>query len=81
MRTTCLLQSSAGDLKEQEMQEQNRFASLFIVSPKRGLSGGREDLNDLLTPNEELFSLLVHHTNVVSGQVIESAKKKKTLLS
>ena len=37
------------------------------------------DLNDLLTSNEELLSLLVHNTNVFSGPVIESAliKKKK----
>ena len=42
------------------------------------------DLNDLLTSNEELFSLLVHNANVVSGPVIESAlirkrRKKKTI--
>ena len=35
------------------------------------------DLNDLLTSNEELFSLLVHNTNVVSGPVIESPLIKK----
>ena len=42
------------------------------------------DLSDLLTSNEELFSLLVYNINVVSGPVIESVlikkkrKKKKT---
>ena len=37
------------------------------------------DLNVLLTSNEELLSLHLHNTNVVSGPVIESAliKKKK----
>ena len=71
--------TSAGNLKEQERQEQNRFASLFNVSPRRGLNWGRVDLNDLLTLNEELFSLLIHTTNVVSEPVIESPliKKKK----
>ena len=71
--------TSAGNLKEQERQEQNRFASLFNVSPRRGLNGATVDLNDLSTSNEALFSLLVHNTNVVSGPVIESAliKKKK----
>ena len=71
--------TSAGNLKEQERQEQNRFVSPFNVSPRRGLNKGRLDLNDLLTSNEELFSLLVHNTNVVSGPVIESPliKKKK----
>ena len=39
--------------------------------------GGRVDLNDLLTSNEELLSLLLHNTNVVSGPVIESALVKK----
>ena len=63
--------TSAGNLKEQERQEQNRFASLFIVSPRRGLNGGRVDLNDLLTSNGALLSLLVHDTNVLSGPVIE----------
>ena len=68
-----------GNLKEQERQEQNRFASLFSVSPRSGLNKGRVDLNDLLTSNEELFSMLIHTTNVVSEPVIESPliKKKK----
>ena len=57
--------TSARNLKEQERQEQNRFASLFNVSPRRGLNKGRLDLNDLLTSNEELFSLFIHNTNVV----------------
>ena len=73
--------TSAGILKEQERQEQNRFASLFNVSPRMELNRGRVDLNDLSTSNEALFSLLVHNTNVVSGPLIESAlikKKKKT---
>ena len=74
--------TSARNLKEQEKQEQNRFASLFNVSPRRGLSGGRVVLNDLLTSNKELLSLLIHNTNVVSGPVIESSlikkKEKKT---
>ena len=35
------------------------------------------DLNDLLTSNEELFLLLVHNTNVVSGPVIEYPFIKK----
>ena len=39
--------------------------------------GGRVDLNDLVTSNEALFSLLVHNTNVVSLPVIESALIKK----
>ena len=69
--------TSAGNLKEQERQEQNRFASLFNVSPRRGLNKGRLDLNDLLTLNEELFSPLVHNTNAVSGPVIESPLIKK----
>ena len=68
---------SAGNLKEQERQEQNNFASLFNVSPRRELDKGRLDLNDLLTSDEELFSLLVHNTNVVSGPVIESPFIKK----
>ena len=38
---------------------------------------GRVDLNDLLTSNEELFSVLVQNTNVVSGPVIESPLIKK----
>ena len=38
---------------------------------------GKVDLNDLLTSNEALLSLLVHNTNVVSGAVIESALIKK----
>ena len=69
--------TSAGNLKE---QEQNRFASLFNVSPRGGGGGGlkyRVDLNDLLTSNEKLFSLPVHNTNVVSGPVIESALIKQ----
>ena len=69
--------TSAGNLKEQERQEQNRFASLFNVLPRSGLNKGRVDLNDLLTSNEELFSLLVQNTNVVSGPVIESPLIKK----
>ena len=36
------------------------------------------DLNDLLTSNEALFSLLVHNTNVASGTDIESALIEKT---
>ena len=49
------------------------------MSPRKGLNRGRVDLNDLLTSNEALFSLLVHNTNVVSGPLIESPliKKKK----
>ena len=39
--------------------------------------GVRVDLNDLLTSNEALFSLLLHNTNAVSGPVIESALIKK----
>ena len=69
--------TSAGNLKERERQEQNRFASLFKVSPRSGLNKGRVDFNDLLTSNEELFSMLVHNTNVVSGSVIESPLIKK----
>ena len=71
--------TSVGILKDQERQEQNRFASLFNVSPRKGLNRERVDLNDLLTSNEALFSLLVHNTNVVSGPLIQSAliKKKK----
>ena len=69
--------TGAGNLKEQERQEQNRFASLFNVSPRRGLNAWRVDLNDLLTSNGEFFSLLVHNTNVASGPVIESALIKK----
>ena len=65
--------TSARNLKEQERQEQNRFPSLFNVLPRRGLNGGRVDLNNLLTSNEELFSPLIHYTNAVSGPVIESA--------
>ena len=71
--------TSAGNLKEQERQERNRFTSLLNVSPRSGSNKGRLDLNDWLTSNEELFSLLVHNTNVVSGPVIGSSliKKKK----
>ena len=39
--------------------------------------GGGMDLNDLLTSNEALFSVLVHNTNAVSGPVIESGLIKK----
>ena len=69
--------TSAGNSKEQERQEQNRFVSLFNVSPRKGLNKGRVDLNDLLTSNEELFSLLVHNTNVVSGPVTKPRLIKK----